>query len=226
MRAVLICLLGALGAAAARAETPAAVAARVDRAFADAWAAEKLAPAAPADDAEFLRRASLDLIGRVPTVAEARAFLADDRPDRRDRLVAGLMGRPAYKRHFTAVWRDWLLPEAGGSLQARLVAPGFEAWLRRKLDDDIGYDQLVRELLTAPLNRDGANAATRRKGLRFSMGQFSTTSCTAVRTPPAPTPSARSSWPAWPMPWRSWTAGSTRPSAKTVRGCPAARASD
>src|SRR5262249_3431671 len=53
-------------------------------------------PSAPADDADFLRRVFLDVIGTLPTADEARRFLGDPRPDRRARLVDELLQRPEF----------------------------------------------------------------------------------------------------------------------------------
>lgn len=131
----------------------AVLASRIDQMLAAAWASKGIAPAAPATDSEFLRRVYLDLIGRIPTVAEARAFLADSRADKRRRLVADLLARPAYARHFTTVWRHLLLPEADTSIQARFLSPGFETWLRDQFSRNAPYDQVVRDLLTAPVDQ-------------------------------------------------------------------------
>ena len=56
-------------------------------------------PAAPADDATFARRVYLDLVGRIPTVAEARAFLDDPAADKRAEPVDRLLGSPGYTAH-------------------------------------------------------------------------------------------------------------------------------
>ncbi len=79
----------ALMAAPSWAESEAAR--RIDKRLDAAWAEAGVKPAAAADDAEFMRRAYLDLAGRIPTVAEARAFLADRRAARRPKLIDGLL---------------------------------------------------------------------------------------------------------------------------------------
>jgi uncharacterized protein DUF1549/uncharacterized protein DUF1553 len=132
-----------------------ALAAWVDERFAADWEAARVKPAPAADDAEFLRRVSLDLIGRIPSVSEARKFLDDKSPDRRRRLVEDLLNQPRYVSHFTTVWRSLMLPEADANVQGRVLAPSFEAWLRKELTKNAGYDEMVRELLTAPVAAAG-----------------------------------------------------------------------
>ena len=100
-----------------------ALAAWIDEQFAADWRTNHVTPAAAADDAEFLRRVYLDLIGRIPSVPEARAFLDDKKPDKRRRLVDDLLGRPAYAAHFTSVWRSLMLPEADANVQGRSSRP-------------------------------------------------------------------------------------------------------
>ncbi|MEQ8784980.1 MAG: DUF1549 and DUF1553 domain-containing protein [Pirellulaceae bacterium] len=143
-----------------------AMARRIDELLANGWKEAGVKPAPLASDAEFLRRIYLDLTGRVPRVSEARAFLADDQPDKRQRLIDRLLGiaaepkatdaatgdhaavRPQYASHFAAVWRGFLLPSDadlrrfGGGLT-------FENWLRTQFADNVPYDRTVRELLLA-----------------------------------------------------------------------------
>jgi Protein of unknown function (DUF1549)/Protein of unknown function (DUF1553) len=132
--------------------------ARIDSVLAARWAAAKVRPAAIADDGEFLRRVSLDLIGKIPTAAEARDFLDDPSPDKRLALVERLLDSPAYTTRATEIWRRLLLPEADTEDTARQVAGNFEAWLRRKVIEEASYDRIVREILTAKLDDRNANA--------------------------------------------------------------------
>jgi hypothetical protein len=134
----------------------AALAARIDQRIAAAWGKD-VQPAPLADDATFFRRVHLDLAGRIPSVTEAQDFLDDDRPDKRRLWVERILRadpddpsyRGAYVNHFTNVWRAWLLAQT--NQQGQFQQPALEAWLRQRLAANVGYDRLVRDLLTQPL---------------------------------------------------------------------------
>jgi hypothetical protein len=122
------------------------VAAKIDDLVAERWKANKVKSALLADDAEFLRRVSLDLTGRIPRVAEVREFLNDSKPDKRQRLIERLLETPQFMQHFANFWRAQMLPQGNPNLP--FLAPNFERWLQKKLQENVGYDKLVRELLT------------------------------------------------------------------------------
>jgi hypothetical protein len=134
---------------------------RIDKQLAAAWGKE-VKPASRADDAEFFRRVHLDLAGRIPSVTEMRDFLDDDRPDKRrlwvDRILAAGPDDPSYKdaytRHFANVWRAWLLARTNQSNS--FSQPALENWLKERLRSNVGYDQLVRDLLTQPGSGPGS----------------------------------------------------------------------
>jgi hypothetical protein len=148
------CVLLAAAPGRAGAPDPRALAGRIDSRLDARMKAANATPAPPADDAEFLRRAYLDLTGRIPSPRDVHDFLADPDPDKRARLVDDLLDSPRYAAHFAAVWRALLLPEAAANAEARVFEPGFEAWLRQKLRANVPYDRLVRELLTTPIAAD------------------------------------------------------------------------
>lgn len=137
--------------AASEALSPDALAAKIDAALAADWRVSGVTVAPPADDAEFLRRASLDIIGKIPTVAEAREFFADTRADKRRRLVDSLVERGSCASHFANVWREMLLPGANMNLETRGLAGPFETWLKVRFAANVPYDELVAELVTARL---------------------------------------------------------------------------
>jgi hypothetical protein len=104
-----------------------------------------------ADDAEFLRRISLDLLGRIPAVGELRAFLADTDRHKRRRIVDRMLESPAYLTHAAVKWRNVLIPPVSADFQTRFQLPQFDAWLRQKLVLRTANDQLVKDLLAFPV---------------------------------------------------------------------------
>jgi hypothetical protein len=146
-------LFGAGGAHAAPPD-PSALAHKIDAHLDARLKAEAVTPAPRADDAELLRRAYLDLTGRIPAPRDVHDFLADKDPDKHAKLINELLDSPRYAVHFAAVWRAALLPELAADAQVRVFQPGFEAWLRLKFRANVPYDELVRELLTVPISAD------------------------------------------------------------------------
>jgi hypothetical protein len=126
---------------------PAALAALIDHYVGEGYVAGKATPVPLADDAEFIRRVSLDLAGRIPRNSDVRKFLDDKSPDKRRQFVADLLESPHYVNHMTRVWRALLLPQ-GNNPQVQALAPAMEAWLRKRFNDNVPYDRMVRELLT------------------------------------------------------------------------------
>ena len=104
-------------------------------------------PSEPIGDAAFLRRATLDAIGRLPTPDEARSFLADHDPDKRDRLVDRLVAGPAFADFWALKWADLLRNE-----EKTMGSKGvwvFQRWLRDEFSRDVPLDEFARHLLTA-----------------------------------------------------------------------------
>ncbi len=131
------------------------LAVRIDQLIAAKWKSKGVQPSPHASDAEFLRRVYLDIAGRTPYVAEVRAFLEDKKSDKRAQLVLRLLRGPNYVNHFTAVWRDLMIPPSNNQ-QFNFFQGNFEVWVRDRLKKNVGYDQMVREILTAdagPNNR-------------------------------------------------------------------------
>jgi len=104
-------------------------------------------PSEPADDATFLRRAFLDGIGRLPAPDEARAFLADTDPRKRDRLVDDLLDRPEYADRWANLWADLLRPNPYRVGIKPTLA--LDTFLRDAFAQNLPYDRFVGEFLTA-----------------------------------------------------------------------------
>ena len=134
---------------------PAVLGALIDHYIGDGYAARKATAAGPADDAEFLRRVTLDLAGRIPRNSEVRKFLDDKSPDKRARVVEDLLRSGQYVTHMTHVWRSLLLPQ-NNNQQAQVLAPAMETWLRKRFADNTPYDRMVRDLLTTDVVQGNA----------------------------------------------------------------------
>lgn len=139
--------LGGLAAPAQAGPDPIAVAQKIDQRIQAALDANKARPAPRTDDAEFLRRAYLDITGRIPPVSEVHEFLADASPDKRLKLVDRLLSSNGYVNNFAAVWRVALVPPSANQ-QAAFQASSVENWLREKLREEVPYDAVARELIT------------------------------------------------------------------------------
>ena len=123
---------------------------KIDRLCEKYWHDNNVIPAPAAADEEFLRRASLDLVGVIPSVAEVYAFCADESKDKRARKIAQLVKRPGFAQHLATVYRQEWLPQADANIQFQFPGSLFEQWLRTRLEENARLDTIVREILTAP----------------------------------------------------------------------------
>lgn len=118
-------------------------------------------PSEPAGDTTFLRRAFLDVIGRLPRPDEARAFLEDSSEDRRARLVDRLLERPEYADHWANKWVDLLRPNPYRVGMKAVL--NLDAWVRASFRKNQPYDEFVRDAVTASGStfRSGATTVLR-----------------------------------------------------------------
>lgn len=100
------------------------------------------------DDGTFLRRATLDIGGRMPTLDETRKFLADKSKDKRELLIDELLRSPDYADYFANKWTA-LLKNRRDSTADITANFAFFSWMRDGLLANKPYDQMVRELLAA-----------------------------------------------------------------------------
>ncbi len=120
--------------------------------FIDAKVNEKLKqllilPSDLCSDEEYIRRATLDTCGRLPTIEEAQAFLNDTAADKRAKLVDAHIETPDHAAFWTLKWADVLRANTG-----KLTAPGvakFDRWIYEGILHDQPMNEFARELLTA-----------------------------------------------------------------------------
>jgi hypothetical protein len=146
--AVLAILLGALGGVPAHG---ASLHEQIDRVIASKAGGPL---AGRCDDAEFLRRVSLDLAGVIPTAEQARSFLANTDPQKREKLIDSLLASPEYARRMSQAMTVMLLERREGK------SVSDQAWrdfLQASFAANKPWDQMVREIVGA----DGRDPATR-----------------------------------------------------------------
>lgn len=114
----------------------------VDRLAMEKWKKLGLVPSPPCDDATFLRRATLDVCGRLPTSDEVREFLADEAGDKRAKLIERLLESPDYPAFFALRWSAILRnSQLAGANQA---AYAFHNWIKDSIAKNQPYDEFVR----------------------------------------------------------------------------------
>ena len=139
--------------------TPAPPASRLDAhgidvAIRAAWQSEKISPTPPASDAQYLRRAYLDIVGALPPPDEIVPFIVDPDKAKRAKLVERLLSSPKYADHWASFWDAILMgPDVKN---ASIDRAAFRAWLRQRFATNTPWNEVVYGVLTATgRNSDG-----------------------------------------------------------------------
>ncbi|MBE3069458.1 MAG: DUF1549 domain-containing protein, partial [Planctomycetes bacterium] len=153
---VLTCATGAAGAAAGEAANPfegeAAPAPEgpIDTIVFGRMHEMGIEPARLCSNAAFVRRAYLDILGTLPTAAEARAFLEDTDPGKRGALIERLLARDEFADYWAMKWSDLLRVKAEFPINLwPNAAQAYHRWIRTSVKENKPYDRFVREMLTA-----------------------------------------------------------------------------
>jgi len=123
----------------------------VDEEIFGAMTAARVTPAAPSSDAEFLRRATLDLTGRIPDAATVTAFLADPSADKRSRMIDTLLASDAFVDRW-AFYYDELFQNTAFASSGRIFPAGRNVW-HAYFQDAVRarkpWDTMAKELIVA-----------------------------------------------------------------------------
>ena len=101
---------------------------------------QNLTPVEQADDLSYLRRVTLDLVGRIPTADEAHSFASDTSPDKREALVDRLIASPGFNRHLATELDIMLMQTAQGSIKN---------YLQDSLESGKSWKQIFEEVILA-----------------------------------------------------------------------------
>ena len=119
----------------------------IDAMLKTSWDENSVKPSKKSTDEEFLRRAYLDVLGRIPNIREANAFLKAKDADKRAKLVEYLLADPDYPKNTATQWKVILL---GRKNQPREVDAGaLTAWLRRQFAENRPWNEIALEMVTA-----------------------------------------------------------------------------
>lgn len=130
--------------------------AEIDQLFAESWRRLEVRPTTNADETEWVRRVHLDLIGRIPTVPEVEAFVADRSANKRAKLVDSLLDSGDYARNFAGVWSNLLI---GRHPMNRVNRPAFEKFLRMSFAANRPWNTMVADVVSADGRTDQNGAA-------------------------------------------------------------------
>jgi hypothetical protein len=101
-------------------------------------------------DAVFIRRAFLDLTGKLPTAEEAKAFIQDSDQNKRVALIDRLLDRSAHVDYWAMRWSDILRVKAEFPVKVwPNAAQAYHRWIWESIEQNKPYDQFARELLTS-----------------------------------------------------------------------------
>lgn len=130
----------------------------IDQAINQRLSAEQVKASPLADDAEFLRRISLDITGVIPTADRVAAFLDSKDPDKRAKLIDELLADSQYGRHMADVWTLLMFPVESNN--RRLTPEPLAKWLEKEFNGNTPWNKLITELLTSTGTQEQNGAVT------------------------------------------------------------------
>ena len=107
----------------------------------------QLKPSPRSSDGDFIRRAFLDTIGTLPSAEETRAFLSDEDPEKRSRMIESLLERPEFVDYWTYRWSDVFL--VNGQLLRPDAVKSYYEWIRSGVEQNLPWDEMARQVVTA-----------------------------------------------------------------------------
>ena len=134
--------------------------AQIDHLIRVEWNKEGIVPAPAVDDARYLRRVYLDIVGVIPSEQDVRAFLNDTSSDKRARAVAALLDSPKYAENWTTYWDALLMGRGRTDNQQVVDRTAFRQWLKGEFQQNVHWNKFVYDLISATgVNSEGGSYA-------------------------------------------------------------------
>jgi len=108
----------------------------------------RILPSEISTDEEFLRRVTIDITGTLPTEEEYHAFMSDNNPDKRGKVVDQLLARKEFSEIWAMKWSELLMIKSSNQVSYKSMFL-YSNWLTDKIANNVPLDQMVRELLSA-----------------------------------------------------------------------------
>jgi len=121
----------------------------IDKLIERRLSSEKATPSPRCSDEEFLRRAYLDIAGKIPTYDQAARFLDSKESDKRARLIDELLASKDYGRQLADIWQGLLLPINSDNVRLRQWYPNMTKWLDEQFNANAGWDKIAKEIVCA-----------------------------------------------------------------------------
>jgi hypothetical protein len=118
----------------------------INREIRQAWQDNGVEPSPVADDAEWMRRVYLDIVGHIPEADEAEKFIASKEKRKRAQLIEQLLDDPAYVRHWTTIWTNLCI---GQQTPRRVSRDGMKKFFREAFGRNRPWNEVVFDLVSA-----------------------------------------------------------------------------
>lgn len=146
MKSAIVLILLAVVVPSIQPAEPPIASLRIDSSYATIWKEKAIVSTQRTSDEEFLRRVSLDLTGRIPTLDQTLVFLDSTDPAKREKLIRQLLDSPEYAEYFASLWTNLFL----GHKKERFVErEAFQDWFQERIASDAGWDRIVASLISA-----------------------------------------------------------------------------
>jgi hypothetical protein len=141
----------------------------IDKEIFRVLAEQGVTPAGPTNDYEFIRRVTLDLTGRIPTVDRLLAFVADSNPQKRANLIDELLAKPEWVDKWTVFYADLYknaaFQKSNDLYRFNQGRDAFNKWIRDSLRTGKAYDEMARELIASEVKSGSTD-------FNFSQGEL------------------------------------------------------
>ncbi|TWU09672.1 hypothetical protein CA54_49140 [Symmachiella macrocystis] len=122
------------------------IAAEIDTLIRQSWTDNEIRPSAEADDAEWIRRVHLDLVGHIPTLEQTKSFLADRDKNKRSAMIDQLIDSSDFVDNWTTIWTNLSI---GRQTPRRTSRTGMESFYRQAFSENRPWNEVVRDIISA-----------------------------------------------------------------------------